>query len=480
LGGEKINVSPAWRAGVAVTQQAAAKTLIGTIGARIGYRLPGDFDAALRSVTADVVAESRATIEAAAENAFEALLKNTTISSAMKTLGPAVAGIVPIIGPIIKYAWGVGRLVKASIESEKKAVPNPVDPVVFSPEADEVVFNTNVVATIAETHDWTTIWRPYGLGEETGGPRGSAAFGDEYRFHIIPLNARGPNNLKVVPSDAKSVQIQTQFGGMTEAGGLGVLPGGLDIIMGWQSAGESQLLVKQFGSYFPTALNEASDMWQQLNKPSAVQQFCVHAREIEETWMVYMENLVTWLLANEEVPDDVRDKIWADFVDRLGGKRRRGKGSPYGIEESIPVKAARILRNNQKKSLQDPVFSAYIDESYAALQDPEIKGAWRFARQVLIGSDQVLNVDLDMVPDGAFLRTVRTAQELRRREKGGAITFSQAGAETTPPPIMLGLEYEIPVAPDSAPDESAPKKATGASLLGLGAAAAAGYLILRH
>lgn len=485
-GGARLEaINPEWRAAVAVTQQEGAQRILGTIGTKLGFRLEPEFEKVRKAVTNAIVKETEMINVArdGVEKMFSSFLKNTDVS-----IASGFMQAVPIIGTIIKYAWNVGKMVRASI-NEPQTTPNPVGPTTFYPPNDQAVFNQDILTPVTETRDWTNIFRPHGLGEQTGGPRGTGAFGDEYRFHVIPTTARGPNNVMIKASDARYYQIDLQHGeGISEAGGLGVIPGGFGMCIGWQSSGNSELLVQSMGEFFPTPTAEGSDLWQQVNKPSAVEMFCVSADDVANAWMTYIENLTVWLNANEEISDVVRNAIIKYVSETLGRRKQRGKGDdPYGIGDSIPVRAALVLRYNQMMALRDPVTAAYVDESFGAIKnDQGMKDLWLRQRRALVeGSPQILNVDPDMIPPGdpefdfaVRSRLQKTSVQIQGESGLQFQGATQVAPEKKPEIEILNMEFVEPPAPTSTPSKS--KTVKGSALLGLGAAAAVGYLLLRR
>lgn len=454
IAGATSLIEASWRAGTLWTQQIAEQRILGTIGNRIGYVFPNEFNLVKNAILQPI---TEVGLEVARE--LSRFLQNTlesAVSVAAREVCVAIANSVPIIGIVVEAAFGIAKLVRQGLENAKnygKVTPTVVTPPSFSPRLDEDLYNQFVLARVTRSNDWSKIFMPQGLGLRT------SDFSD--RFSVDVTRALGPNNFYVYPSDANF------------SNGVGCVPGTSFLFNGWTGSGG---VIQQTGIFTPTAQYEGTLLWGQINKPSSPSTYMVDAGAIMRAWHSFFENLFGYLTQKtrgRELSENFKRHIWRDYVSAFGGQKektgRKGDfawSGNYGADGTIPVKAARVLLANQRKAFEDPVSAAYVDASYGAIQgDSWLKTLWERQRRALVeGHEDVQLVELDMIPmtgsdSFAFSSAVRQAQASNASRFGGPQSFAPGtfGAEGPFASVLPGgapakrkvetIDFDLPIVP---------------------------------
>lgn len=382
--GESVS-QQSWRASTAYTWQNAGRQILGNVAVRQGFELDIRKDV---SIVRNAVLEPVRQLIELTDVADVLSEFDDVISEAALAAGMAIVEVIPIVQAIVKLAFSMGKLVRQAIQTAReydKPMVRLIEPVSFSPRADEDLYNLRLLAPVNRTQDWTSVFSPPAWGLQTSGV--SAPFG------ISTTVARGYRGAK------HGVQIMADDVG--DSDWLGCVPGtGIrgkppQLHEGFQF---DAMGMRDTGDYYMTPRNEAPSLWQTVINPATPAMFAVDAKAVIQRWSAYLHNLWVWARdsKNPHLQPEVRAGIQKWCRDNFGMKEQK---TEYGIPGSHVVDSALMLLRNQEKALEDPVRCAYVDERYAAISgNTWLRSLWEKGRRRLVEGDALASkVDMSMV-----------------------------------------------------------------------------------
>lgn len=338
---------------------------------------------------------------------------------------------IPVVGWIAKIAWtlgnGIYQLVQVVKKSNEEDEPPAYPAVNFSPENDLIRFNNEVLGRLRTQHDWTKMFRPPG-----GGVPAQAAWLGEFETANL-----GQGN-KVYGRTIKPTNPCALCLGFVP--GTGFLHNNIEVV---------SLNVKDTGNtYLPSSRQHGLWIWEHIARHNSPALYTVDAKALEVGWRNYLKALRLYVEADDELSPSQKNKIVNVYNKDLEGNKIFGWGKPRTTEAGAwipdeeanayqPVAAARTVRERQLAFL-DTMTCAYVDDSFGALSDPDVKAKWKQRRKDLLQHPAICNVDLSMIPDAIYRGQVEYAQDNRPSCKfGGPLNLAGGGAPK-PPDVQGG------------------------------------------
>jgi hypothetical protein len=407
------------------------------------------------------------------ENAAETLLRGTasSLEAALQKLtskllsealdagvGLAIdaAAVVPVAGWIVSICWSIGGLIYKLIQQRKTDPYNHDAPTAqnsrFSPAVDKDVLNL-VLGKLATT-DWTSLFYPPSAGKSQSWKE------TIYVEELIDGGVRF-------------------IGGAGGPDWIGFVPG-----TGWlhraiELPGKTRLpqtpMVAEVGkTMLPSSQQQCLWLWSHLAQTNSPATFCVHADSAAKLWQVYIDDLRA-AISETKLIDGPRRKMIFAMYDRTESGTVFGWGDGKKQAEYAPVKLLSTLRKRQLAFCKT-LTVAYVDTSFAALTDPDVKAAVETYQRELLEHPAVCDVDLTNVPDVLYAEEIRS----RRKHHNCIVYGGDKFVATTekPPEIVAG--FAMP------PGESHPAAAavssgpSGLQIAGAAAALLGGILLLRR
>lgn len=351
----------------------------------------------VEKVAVDVMAKTAGTLLDAFSKANE---NNEVIDKSVEAgAGMAVnmAAAVPMVGWVVKIAWNIGKaiagivqILKAQGKAQAEALYPPSK---FDPAADRDVLNLFVLDAVRSSRDWNRIFSPPGYGKHA--------------------SWQGPIGLQDLSCDGEPCGVR--FMAM-EPENLGFVPG-----TGWlhQSieAFDTGKVIDPGYELLPSARQQCGWLWKMLSRQSGTEAFTISADQLSQRWWRYLFDMKTAILETDRVSDRIKLEILEKFNTSSTGPIF-GWGSTLEMgsvdHESgryAPCEELDTLRKRQI-ALLDTLACAYVDETYAALQDQGVKSLWHERRKQLLEHPARCQVDLAAVPDEEY------RLELVERRKG--------------------------------------------------------------
>lgn len=420
------------------------------------------------------------------ELAGEAISQSNLAQSLGKS-GAAIAGevssAIPILGAVVGLVLSfvdLAKQVAAKQDAQRKVI---FDPASFSAELDTTIYRTRVLGKIENSSDWTEIWSP-------------------------PTWAERINWLK---EDLKGGGVRVKIGNPAGSA-LGIVPGTDWLNRGFELfdvGGRRPIRAFDPGRFWATAQQQGTWIWGVVNRvgPSM---FTVDANASAERWEHYLWSLREWLAFGDHRPGDkwgrglvddlnvMKAFDWAPWMDPKQIEERRNRGrsgtlrDPYGAARARPVREAKALRERQIAAL-DTLTVAYVDPSFKALEDAELRTKWEQRRRDLLEHRARFDVDLENVPDDEYRAELAARGVTRMSAVTGATKLAIEGKIKRPKGgkgLVLGSggEYEPSPGPSPAPIVSVAgrpprtrrESSTIASVLGIAAIGAIAYVGLRR
>lgn len=360
--------------------QMAGQQLSTSIGARMGVTFPEEI-VAIRNIAAR-----------SALNLTVNALSTTEIAQALQAGIRSVSGIlssIPLVNIVVKILQFFGGKTREAIQQRKaERYHEPQKPTVFSPEADSALYNDAVLPAIrgrgepwsnlGEAKNATNIWMPPSLkqGNRPAFFAGRLTNG----WWRVTGNYRNPEWVGMVPG---TIFLHSDIEGAFDTGRL-----------------------------LPTVQTSAGQLWGQLGHNGPLQ-FSVNVSDLVRAWEDYLEELRVWLDTEADIPGDVYRQIISVYSnkDKFGWRKEKdGPNGPWGIQAATPVNFARGLAQAQSANLKT-VTAAYLDETYAALQDRNRAALWEVERKNLLQKPERFAVDVNSIPDPAYADAMAKAQE---------------------------------------------------------------------
>lgn len=384
--GESVS-DESWRASTAYTWQIAGRQVLGNVAARQGFELDVRGDVAkLRSA---IVEPIRSLIElTGVADVFSEF--DDMISDAALSLGMSVAEVIPVVKAVVKLAFAVGKAVRQAIQTAKAYdTPQPqlIEPVSFSPRADEDLYNLRLLAPVNRTNDWTGIFSPPGLGLRMGRNPWEQPF--LIKSTVAPGFQGARHGAQILAADVG----QDGWLGCVPGTGVKGRPPQLHEGFQFDVAG-----MRDTGDYYMTPRNEAPGLWQTVSNPATPAMFAVDAKTVIQRWEAYLQNLWQWArdTDNRYVSPEMRKEIQRWCSENFGMAERK---TEYGVPGSHVVESAAILLRNQESALDDPVRCAYVDQTFGAIASNDwLRTKWERGRRRLVEGDLLASkVDMDLV-----------------------------------------------------------------------------------
>jgi len=339
---------------------------------------------------------------------------------------------IPVVGWIAKLAWTFGNAIYQIVQVVKHANDEDEPPaypaVSFNPERDLNRFNEKVLVPLRDSHDWTEMFRPPG-----GGINPNAAWLGEFETWAL-----GSGN-KIYGRKISTTNSCSDC--------LGFVPGTAWLHDDIEIVGMN---VKDTGNtYLPSSRQHALWVWEHIARHNSPALYTVNAKQLSSAWKNYLVGLRMYIEGSDELSPDQKNKLINYYNKDAAGKKIFGWGKPRTTqggawipdEDSLayqPVDASRTVRERQLSFL-DTLTCAYVDDSFGAMDDPDVKAKWIERRKDLLQHPAVCNVDLAMVPDLLYRGLVELAQDKRPSCKfTGQLNLASGGSGPPKPPDVQG------------------------------------------
>lgn len=326
---------------------------------------------------------------------------------------------IPVVGWIAKLAWTVGNAIRDIVQivrqSREDDAPPQYPATSFNPEFDRDQLNKQVLRRLRTTHDWTQMFRPPG-----GGIPEHAAWLDQFWTAHLEGGGRRVTATNVCDNC------------------LGYVPGTAFLHKSTELFG---IALKDTGNvYLPSSRQHGLWLWKHISRANSPALYTLDADTIGTAWHNYLQALREYVSSDHELSAAQRERI-ISYYDRGGDDPSSdlkifGWGSvnnPTSPSNYLPVKEAKILKERQLAFL-DTLTVAYVDESYGALSDGDVRSKWEKRRKDLLAHPAICDVDLDMIPDAIYRGQVEYEQDLRKAECKFLGPQSLALATVAPPP----------------------------------------------
>ncbi len=382
---------------------------LGQIATNIGVSSVETFGAITEALDMDVIDSVDATLVGEAGSILSAFSDMADSDALVKKAMEVGIGIsvqlmsqIPVVGWIAKLAWNLGNAIRQIVAVVKQSSADDEPPkypaVQFNPETDWFRFNNDVLKPLRTSHDWTHMFRPPG-----GGVPADAAWLKE--FFVAPLEGGG---VRIAASNPCSQC-------------LGYIPGTAflhnDIEM-------FHLQLKDTGNmYLPSSRQHGLWIWKHISRHNTPALFTVDAGVLASTWGGYIKTLRQFVEGNPDLSNGQMDKIVNYYNKDEEGLKIFGWGGPRthdagawipdeDVEKYQPVRESVILKERQLRFC-DTLTVAYVDSTFGALKDPDVKAKWDERRHDLLQHPAVCDVQLDMIPDAVYRGQVEFEQEKR-------------------------------------------------------------------
>lgn len=354
------------------------------------------------------------------------------------------AQAVPVIGLVIQIAWGVGKLIfkvaKIIKEQGKDSAQILYPKSKFDPIADRDTLNLAVLGRLRASTDWSEMFFPPGLGyaHQWQGP-----------FGVTPLEAGGTRIISNNPLGLDGVGFVP---------GTAMLHQSIEILNGQVTEAGTTLL--------PSSRQHCLWLWRNITNTNSPSTFTVDCVRVLQKWQRYIDELRVFLNETDLVSPEDKKKVFS-FYNEKDGVTIFGWGDGSKEQDTYqPALLAHALRTRQF-ALLDTVTCAYIDESFGAVQDAQVRVKWELRRKELLDHPAICTLDLGNIPDPVY----RFAVEERLK------AFSTCGMQGAPQDIVLTPRPEpLPTVPDGL--AAIPYRGVGDSnleaIIGIGAVLALG------
>lgn len=380
---------------------------LGQIASNVGVTSIQTFNSIAEALDMDVIDSVDATLIGEAGSILGAFADMADDDALVKRAMEVGIGVsvqlmsqIPVVGWIAKLAWTFGQAIRQIVtvvkQSNEDDEPPKYPAVQFNPETDWFRFNNEVLKPLRTSHDWTHMFRPPG-----GGVPSDAAWLKE--FYVAQLEGGG---VRIAASNPCSQC-------------LGYVPGTAflhnDIEM-------VQTNLKDTGNiYLPSSRQHGLWIWKHISKHNTPALFTVDADALRSSWAGYIKSLRMFVEGNEDLSNAQMDKIISYYNKDSEGLKIFGWGAPRthdagawvsdeDVEKYQPVKEAKILKERQLKFC-DTLTVAYVDDTFGAMKDPDVKAKWDQRRRDLLKHPAVCEVQLDMIPDAIYRGQVEFEQD---------------------------------------------------------------------
>ena len=325
-----------------------------------------------------------------AKNALDGAMKGLEIASDFVASIPLYGAVVEILLSLVKAIVGLVTIIKQQKEAKKmdavKEYPFPA----YVPAVDMDAFNAGLLL-VADTKDWTWIWRPPALGpsQQHAGARFGAVDITGDAFTII---------------------------GLASTGAPGCTPG-----LAWVHAG-AFVLNNPFSARAddtgmilrPSLRQQNIYLWKSFSQnnlqPSI---YCIDADRIRDEWAQYVQDFWSYLI-DAPLNDDQRAALQMTFAgtaDKPGpffGMNLFSGKHPSDVEAEnvLVVHEASIIQQRQW-ALLDTVMTAYVDPDMVAVKPGSaLRAKWSDRKQDLLKHPARCSVSLDDVQDVIYLQAL--------------------------------------------------------------------------
>ncbi len=437
--------------------QIAFKGIVSGVGAPAGM-----FNAMATALKVDVAKTTTQVLEQIAgsiQNALGKMDENSDmLSDAVDAgVGKAVnlAAAIPVVGWIIKIAWNIGKAIAdiAILIRDQKDPKFLYPPSRFDPTTDRDVLN-NAVLSPLRGDDWSKLFYPPGVGWKPSD--------QNIKFYFSPMEGGG---IRIVTAGPKGAESWVGF-----VPGTATLHQAIEVF-------SAQKIYETGRTLLPSATQQALWIWRHVSRTNTPGAFTVHADRAKVLWQTYIEDMRVAI--NEVGSGTLKAKTKEEIFERYDKAAigKSGKVSPlFGWgdgskeKEYAPTKLLTTLRDRQL-AFCDTLTVGYLDETFGALQDIEIRDKVRQRKKDLLEHPAVCQLDLSNIRDILYLEEVvkRRAGQVCKQSPT-ALKFVSGSSK--PPEIVDGFAI---------PDlrlKPTPKKSSGGVILGIGGIVAA-LLLLR-
>jgi hypothetical protein len=360
-----------------------------------------------------------------------------------RDMGDALAGFakrtmknIPFVGLITDVVMAVRGLFEWIADSWDEDIGSPplMPMAKYSRLADVTMLEDFILAPTlnVETRDWTKIYMP----QYPGGPQSVFKLEGGYKGLMGGVgNLPATNGLGYIPSSLGKIHVAIEFA-----------KGGAHI--------------RDTGSFFPAAAQQAYWLWESVMMRNAPQLYTVTIPEIRDAWRGYLLRFRAFIADTDGISESQKEALFVYLNQVFGYKGNMLFGSSK-IAESI----GRV--GQRQKHFLDSLTVAYVDESFAAIaRDSLLHQKWEANRALLLKHPDRFSIDLQDVPDFQYRDKLKASGVGKLLPPKLTLKEKFAPPDKAPPPIpSVGYEYAGP-----------PRRTGIPSWFTYGALATGGYL----